>query len=308
MLVSKTAGGGDMALTTVRGYLLVASNTSLVTYNTTALRESTAAPIPRVFQFSFQASSPPALFAASYVKINSRILPSIVVPFMVQGGLMQFVVFESLLPFQRSKPIDLSWVRGPLLVIGLIILIFIIKQRKSCSSSIGKRQQESLFVKKMDRYLSSRRADGGGHAFGERGMLGARGNSSSGGGNSSEHLDSIVEGEDEDDKEYDDDRHLMERDQIMMAQNDVQRRVGRGRNLGSGSGPSRTNAELYRSAEGIANRTHGQTMMPNEYDLLRSSIQARRQHNPVKSDRATRFLQSIDYGQDLLDDEVDPWR
>ena len=292
-----------MSLATVRGYLLVASDTNLLVYNTTSLGVSTASPLLQVFDFPFSAPSSTALFAASYAKINSRILPSIVLPFVLggEGGELEFVVYESLLPFQRTKPIDLSWVRGPLLLVGLLILIYVVKQRKGSSTS-SRKQRESMLLQNMDRYLSNNRRQSrhAGGASSRVGQMDAGRNQQ----RSSEHLlDSILEDEEEEESEA--------REDLMPFDG----RRGRYSAGTSGGVPlsrrrsTEPEARMTGPAAEVGTEGGGGGHMLNEYDLLRQSIQRRQQKNiPQKGERATSFLQSIQYGSDLLDDELDPWR
>jgi hypothetical protein len=145
-----------VALTAIRGYLLAATSAAgLFAYNTTALRFHDAGssssggggsglpslvfhlPSPRTGSDSDSGSDspyhpPPPLLAVSIPRPlfgpgpggSGKPPPSPPPILLLQGPDGRLRLWESLLPYARPRPIDLFWVRIPLMLVALGLVLF----------------------------------------------------------------------------------------------------------------------------------------------------------------------------------------
>lgn len=170
-----------VSLTAIRGYLLVATASGLYAYNTTSFRfsgsgsGSGSAPPPLVFHLPFfrgtsgggssssisSTSAAPLILAASATpavagpRPGASGKPPPVPPtvLLLQGPDGRLRAWESLLPYARPQPIDLFWVRIPLMLVALGLVLMWQWQKQGHrqtaallgSGGMGKRRGGGLF-------------------------------------------------------------------------------------------------------------------------------------------------------------------
>jgi hypothetical protein len=132
--------GKPVVLGTVRGYLLAASEEGVTVYNATSLKESRPDLVRRVLHYPLPGSSSPLLFATSASKITSQLPAHTVISVArPEGGpsARSLVILESLLPYARPQPVDFMWIRGPLMVMALVIVFLWQFSKKAGGSGSG---------------------------------------------------------------------------------------------------------------------------------------------------------------------------
>jgi len=135
-----TRTGLPLSIGVVKGYLLAATTHELLVYNTTAMHRGDG-DISMVFSYPWsdsvgqQTLSSPLTgapyFSTTLTKVVSN-LPSHLAVLTAD----ELLILESLLPFERPKPIDLSWLRGPI-IIGALIIVFLWRWGKRMLNPTG---------------------------------------------------------------------------------------------------------------------------------------------------------------------------
>lgn len=182
-----TGPHAPVALTAIRGYLLAATSAGLYAYNTTGLRFSSGSsgggsgpPPPLVFHLPFSPGSSTGSSGSASLILAASATPAVAGPrpggsgkappvppsvMLLQSPDGRLRAWESLLPYARPQPIDLFWVRIPLMLMALGLVLLWQWQKQ------GHRQTAAL----LGGGAVGKRGGGGGlFAGGAGGGMGAR--------------------------------------------------------------------------------------------------------------------------------------